>query len=60
MIDDIEILEKIIEDEKRSGSSYISVTIPNEERQKEVKAISNLLNEYKELKRYLKEAKYGI
>lgn len=60
MLDDIEILEKIIEDEKRSGSCYISVTIPNEERQKEVRAIKNLLNEHKKLERYLKEARYGI
>jgi len=55
MIDDIEILEKIIEDEKRSGSCYISVTIPNEERQKEVKAVKNLLNEYKKLSKEDKE-----
>ena len=47
MLDDIEILEKIIKEDERSGGCYISVEIPNEERQKEVKAISYLLNEYK-------------
>lgn len=61
MLDDIKILEKIIDDEKRSCSCYISVTIPNEERQKEVKAISNLLNEYKKINMELsKEDKENI